>query len=231
MDSKAPEHVWICPQNYEAATACCHPSDTEYIRLDLHTAALAKQGSPPPNRDSLEAEQLAYEIISDLHSILGSKMDGHIREVRVKVQERIANEIVALSPPADTVERARELIDSCAVDGDVAPSGRLYVTVAHDTLARRISAALVEKDATIQRLHDEIAELAHTVATHSDKIVEQGRLNRMIEGVFGSQEDAVREKEREVWDKAIGIVSENFHVFGQDILPALEAARTSKKEK
>jgi hypothetical protein len=32
---KAPERIWLCPQNYEAATACCHPSDAEYIRADL----------------------------------------------------------------------------------------------------------------------------------------------------------------------------------------------------
>lgn len=31
----APERIWLCPQNYEAATACGHPSDTEYVRADL----------------------------------------------------------------------------------------------------------------------------------------------------------------------------------------------------
>jgi hypothetical protein len=31
----APERIWLCPQNYEAATSCCHPSDTEYVRADL----------------------------------------------------------------------------------------------------------------------------------------------------------------------------------------------------
>jgi hypothetical protein len=35
----APERIWLCPQNYEAATACGHPSDTEYIRIDSQREA------------------------------------------------------------------------------------------------------------------------------------------------------------------------------------------------
>jgi hypothetical protein len=34
-------------------------------------------------------EHIAYEMISDLHDILGSKLDGHIRTIREKLQGRM----------------------------------------------------------------------------------------------------------------------------------------------
>jgi hypothetical protein len=42
--AQPPERIWLCPQNYEAATACGHPSDTEYIRADLVLRAAANDG-------------------------------------------------------------------------------------------------------------------------------------------------------------------------------------------
>lgn len=48
-----------------------------------------------------------------------------------------------------------------------------------------LRAELAKKEAKIQRLHDEIAELAHTVSTHSDKIAgfTNGDLVRRVDAV------------------------------------------------
>lgn len=59
MKTNAPERIWLCPQNYEAATACGHPSDTEYIRADLNVVDnLREQLREEQNRNQIQADTI-----------------------------------------------------------------------------------------------------------------------------------------------------------------------------
>lgn len=112
-------------------------TDTEYIRLDLHIAALAKQGSPPA---SLPPHDDSHEIDYDRYCLTCSQM-GYCGMCGKPEQD--------VPPPADTVERAKQIIGN--VEFYLTEGGDLS-TEAFANLSRRISAALLEKDAEIERL-------------------------------------------------------------------------------
>lgn len=171
--------LWICshclaPRLYGSRPECyaCGKllHDTaEYLRLDLHTAALArledvvaqagetsvgwmkkyddlraalaKQGSPP----------------TDKHPYNPGRVDTGI------CQQRWDHDVHKVSP--DTVERAREIVDAFRFGYPPVQSLRF---LEWEPLVESISAALVEKDARIAQLEKYIASMAQGVVAMAD---------------------------------------------------------------
>jgi hypothetical protein len=109
-----PERIWLCPQNYEAATACCHPSDTEYVRADLAS-------SPAAEAKSEISGSIDYEsIVNALALLLRCDPSYIVQQVRMLLerQEEAAKRFQTITStaefPTTTVIAAREAAERAA---------------------------------------------------------------------------------------------------------------------
>ena len=127
------------------------------IKLWNTRAALAKQGSPPADAISREQAVRGIRAIKTVYQVEDFAKDKDPREIRDEAEDVIQRLPSLSSPPADTVERAKQLTVEWADFYGVKLSE--LGSAATSGLFSRFSAVLVEKDAEIAERDEEIQHL------------------------------------------------------------------------